>query len=53
MMKQIEVMKELFDSLKYRYQINLESIEGGELVFDYVQFLYCKYHKNSKLWWII
>ena len=31
-----EVIKELFDSRKNRYQNNLESIKGSELVFDYV-----------------
>ena len=31
-----EVIKELFDSLKNRYQNNLESMKGSELVFDYV-----------------
>ena len=46
MMKQTEVIKELFDSLKHRYQINFESIKGREFVFDYFQFLYYKYHKN-------
>ena len=34
-----EVMKELFDLLKNRYQNNLESIKGSEFVFDYIQFL--------------
>ena len=40
-----EVVKKLFDSLKNRYQNNLESIEGGDLVFDYVYLLYYKCHK--------
>ena len=35
-----EVIKELFDSLKNRYQSNLESIKGSEFVFDYVHLLY-------------
>ena len=35
-----EVVKELFNSLKYRYQNNLESIKGSEFVFDYVQLFY-------------
>ena len=35
-----EVVKELFDSLKIRYQKNLESMKGGEFVFDYVHLLY-------------
>ena len=40
-----EVMKELFDSLKDRYQNNLESMKGSEFVFDYVHLLYYKCHK--------
>ena len=31
-----EVIKEFCDSLKNRYQNNLESIKGSEFVFDYV-----------------
>ena len=31
-----EVIKNLFDSLKNRYQDNLESMKGSEFVFDYV-----------------
>ena len=33
-----EVIKELFDSLKNRYQNNLESMKGGEFVF---MFSFC------------
>ena len=40
-----EVIKELFDSLKYRYQNNLESMKVREFVFDYIQLLYHKCHK--------
>ena len=40
-----EVIKELFDSLKNRYQNNLESMKGSKFVFEYVQSLYYKYHK--------
>ena len=40
-----KVIKELLDSLKNRYQTNLESMKGKEFVFDYVQFLYYKCHK--------
>ena len=40
-----EVIKELFDSLKNRYQNNLESMKGSEFVFDYVQLLNYKCHK--------
>ena len=32
-----EVIKELFDSLKNKYQNNLQSMKGNENVFDYVQ----------------
>ena len=31
-----EVTKELFDSLKNRYENSLELVKGSELVFDYV-----------------
>ena len=40
-----EVIKELFDSLKNRYQNDFESIKGSEIVFDYFQLLYYKCHK--------
>ena len=33
------------DSLKNRYQNNLESMKGSEFVFDYVHLLYYKCHK--------
>ena len=36
-----EVIKEIFDSFKNRYQNNLESMKGSKFVFDYVQLLYC------------
>ena len=42
-----EVIKELFDSLKNRYQNNLESVKGSEFVFNYVHLLYHKYHKMN------
>ena len=35
-----EVLKELSDSLKNRYQNNLESMKGSEFVFDHVRLLY-------------
>ena len=35
-----EVIKELFNSLKDRYQNKLESIKGSQFVFDYVHLLY-------------
>ena len=40
-----EVIKELLNSLKNRYQNNLESIKDSEFVFNYVWFLYYKCHK--------
>ena len=40
-----EVIKELFDSLKNRYQNNLESMKGSDFDFDYVHLLYYKCHK--------
>ena len=40
-----EAMKELFDSLKNRYQNNSESMKGNDFVFDYVDLLYYKCHK--------
>ena len=42
-----EVIEELFDSLKNRYQVNLESMEGSEFVLDYVYLLYYKCHKTN------
>ena len=42
-----EVIKELFDSLKNRYQNNLESMKGNEFAFDYVHVLCYKCHKIS------
>ena len=40
-----EFVKQLFDSLKNRYQNNLESMKGSEFVFDCVHLLYYKCHK--------
>ena len=40
-----EVIKDLFVSPKNRYQNDLESMKGSELVFDYVELLYFKCHK--------
>ena len=39
-----EVIKNLFVSLKNRYQNNLQLMTGGEFVFHYVQLLYYKCH---------
>ena len=44
-----EVIKEFFDSLKNKYQNNLESMKGSEFFFDYAHFLYyecCKINLN-------
>ena len=48
--KEDKAIKELFDSLKNRYQNNLESMKGSEFVSDYVQLLYCKCHRKSQSW---
>ena len=40
-----EIIKELFDSFKSRYQNNLESMKGSEFLFDYVHLFYHKCHK--------
>ena len=42
-----EVIKEPFDSLKNRYQNNLESLKGSDFVFVFVHFLYYKCHKSE------
>ena len=39
-----DIIKELFDSLKNRFQNNLESMKGNEFFFD-VPLLYCKCYK--------
>ena len=43
-----EVMKELFDPLKNRYQNNSELIKCNEFVFDHVHLLYYKCHKINQ-----
>ena len=40
-----EFIKNLFDSLKNRYQNNLELMKGSEFVFHYVQLSYYKSYK--------
>ena len=47
--KSDECIKELFDSLKNRYQNNFESMKGGEFLFDYVHLKYCKCHKKNRI----
>ena len=42
-----EAIKELFKSLKNRYQNILESMKGSEFVLDYVHLLYYKCHKTN------
>ena len=43
-----EVIEELFDSLRNRYQNNLESVKGSEFVFDCVHLLYYKCHQINQ-----
>ena len=40
-----EVIKNIFKSIKNRYQNYLESMKGSEFVYDYVHLLYYKCHK--------
>ena len=40
-----KVIKELSDSLKNRFQNNLESTKGSKFVFDYVHLWYYKFYK--------
>ena len=40
-----EDIKEFFDSLKNRYQNNLELMKGSKFAFDYVHLLYYKCRK--------
>ena len=40
-----EVIKELFDSLKNKYQNNLESMKASEFVFGFIYLLYYRCHK--------
>ena len=41
-----EVIKELFDSLKKRYQNNLESMKYSEFLLDYVHLMCYKINLN-------
>ena len=41
------IIKKPFDSLRNRYQNNLESMRGNEFVFNYVQLLYYKCNKKN------
>ena len=40
-----KLYKNVFESLKNRYENELESIKSSEFVFDYVHLLYYKCHK--------
>ena len=40
-----DVIQGILESLKNRYQSNLEYLKGSEFVFDYVYLLYHKCHK--------
>ena len=40
-----EVIKEIFDSPKFRSQNNLQSTKVSKFVFDHVHLLYYKCHK--------
>ena len=40
-----EAIKNLFKSLKKRYQNNLELMKGSEFAFNYIHLLYNKCHK--------
>ena len=40
-----ETIEELFDSLKNRYQNNVELMRGSEFIFNYVNLLFNKCHK--------
>ena len=40
-----EVIKELFDLLKNRYENDLESTKRSEFIFNYVHLMYYKGHK--------
>ena len=43
-----EVIKELSNSLKNRYQKNLGTMGSSKFVFDYVHLLYCKCQKKRR-----
>ena len=40
-----EFIEKLFNSLKNRYQNNLQSMRGSQFVFDYVHLMYYECHK--------
>ena len=42
-----EIIEELFNSHKNRYENNVESTRGSGFAFDYVHLLYYKCHKRN------
>ena len=42
-----EVIKELFDSLKNKYQNNLESMKASEFALGFIYLLYYRCHKMN------
>ena len=42
-----EIIEELYDSLKSRYQNNLKLMKGSDFVFNYFHLLYYTRHKIS------
>ena len=40
-----EIIKWIFDSLKNRYQNNLESVKSSEFIYGYFHLFFYKYHK--------
>ena len=45
----MNIIEKLSDSLKNRYQNNLELMRGGESVFHYVNLLCYKCHKKIQI----
>ena len=41
----MKLQNNFFDSLKNKYQNNIESTKSSEFVFDYAHLLYYKCHK--------
>ena len=51
----MKLQNNFFDSLKNKYQNNIESTKSSEFVFDYAHLLYYKCHKlnlNCGGWYI-
>ena len=45
--KKDEIIEELFDSLKNRYQNSFQSIKGSQFVFDHVHLWYDVCHSKN------